>query len=596
MKEFVQIRLYLDTIRNLKAVQIKYQLQNRIVKKWKAAVSRAAVQKLPVPEHCRIHIAIPELDEADEYVTRFHSDTLLHGEVELLYEKHALLWEVPEASHLWNYNLQYLEYLIPLAVQYNKSRDMRYLEKWRGIICSWLKDGSMAADAFEPYTISLRIPNLLICLELLGSDAVSGLENGIYASVYQQYKYLLYNQELALLANHYFENLKTIVLCSVVFCEQDVYQKYVRLFMEQIHEQILPDGMHFERSIMYHKIILEDILRIYVALRNSGHRADAKKLVATVRIMADVLYGLESGFERTPLFNDAGDNISKGAGQLLLAAKKYCGWQRGCARAIYPCAGYYRLDNGSSAVLFDCGDIGPKYMSGHSHNDCLSFELAVEGKSLFTNSGTGQYQGSKRQFFRSTSAHNTVMIDDREQSELWGEHRAGRRLRDIRAFVGKTEAAGRFYSYEGDFFCRRMSWTGNGLQITDYIRSCKKGICTARQFFHLAPGYRYQRKGHVIAVLGQSGIVAEVTVPRFMDIRIHTDGEITAYAGEFGKYEKKEVLEIYTQFEGSVRLYAVIKIIERKRGHTIGKRNRAGVYRSSDGLDAGSTWREGNRN
>ncbi len=561
MKQLARIRLYVSTIRYLKTLQILYQIKSRIAGSWKA-VMRAALQHRPVPEHRRIQILIPELDETDEYVKRFHPDTLFSGEVMLLHEKHALHWEVCEASHLWNYNLHYLEFLIPLAVKYKQSHDMRYLKKWRGIVSSWLRNGSKAPDAFEPYTISLRIPSLLICLELLGEDIGSGLENDIYASIYQQYRYLLHNQELALLANHYFENLKTIVICSVVFDEPRVYHKYFRLFVRQIYEQILPDGMHFERSIMYHKIILEGILRVTVTLRNSGYRADAGRLLPAVRAMADALYGLEHGFEKTPLFNDAGDNISKRAEQLLFASKKYGGWKKGRAETAFPYAGYYRLDNGSISLLFDCGEIGPAYMSGHSHNDCLSFELAVKGRSVFTNSGTGQYQGSRRQFFRSTPAHNTVMIDNREQSELWGEHRAGRRLLNTRAFVREKEVSGQFYSYEGDFFQRRMAWAGSELQITDYVRSCKKGICTARQFFHLAPGYHYQKKGHVIAVHSDSGIVAEIAVPRNMEIKIHTEGALTAFAGEFGKYEKKEVLETAIQFERSIRLYAAIKIAE----------------------------------
>ncbi len=568
MKDAARVRLYLNTVRHLKAVQIRYQIKNRIAKKWKTKAGKPVHgRRLPVPEHCRIHLVIPQLDEADEYLAGFQTDALFHGEVNLLYEKHALAWEVPEASHLWNYNLHYLEYLIPLAVKYKKSRDMRYLEKWREIMHAWLDSGSSAPDAFEPYTISMRIPNILICLELLGQDAGAGLEKELYASLWQQYRYLLQHQELALLANHYFENLKTIVLCSLVFGCQDVYRNYFRLFLEQIHEQILPDGVHYERSIMYHKIILEDILRVHTALHRAGRRAGAEKLAAAVRKMADALYGLEYGFGRTPLFNDAGDNVSRKAGHLLSAAEKYCAWKKENKRkTVFPYAGYYRLDNGNTAVLFDCGDIGPEYMSGHSHNDCLSFELAVEGRCIFTNSGTGEYQGSRRQFFRSTSAHNTVMADDREQSELWGEHRAGRRLRNIRAVTKGMAAAGEFYSYKGDFFRRRMAWKGSVLQITDVIRSHKKGVCTARQFFHLAPGYHYERKGHVTAVSDGNRIIAEITAPGFSDIKIHTDGPLTAYAGEFGKIEKKEVLEICMQFEGSIRLDAAIKITETKKG------------------------------
>ena len=59
-----------------------------------------------------------------------------------------------------------------------------------------------------------------------------------------------------------------------------------------------------------------------------------------------------------------------------------------------------------------------------------------------------------------------------------------------------------------------------------------------------------------------SGIVAEIAVPRNMEIKIHTEGALTAFAGEFGKYERKEVLETAIQFERSIRLYAAIKIAE----------------------------------
>ena len=42
-----------------------------------------------------------------------------------------------------------------------------------------------------------------------------------------------------------------------------------RRFAEEIKEQILPDGVHYERSMMYHKIILEDLMRVEKALEGS---------------------------------------------------------------------------------------------------------------------------------------------------------------------------------------------------------------------------------------------------------------------------------------------------------------------------------------
>ena len=70
----------------------------------------------------------------------------------------------------------------------------------------------------------------------------------------------------------------------------------------QVNEQVLDDGMHFELSPMYQKIVLEDLMRAAIVLRDSGfgEHAEAFKL----QQMCDCLYSMERGIDRTPLFND----------------------------------------------------------------------------------------------------------------------------------------------------------------------------------------------------------------------------------------------------------------------------------------------------
>ena len=87
-------------------------------------------------------------------------------------------------------------------------------------------------------------------------------------SMYAQYRHLQKRMERHLLGNHYFENLKTVLLGALYFQEPKIYQRMKRRFAEEIKEQILPDGVHYERSMMYHKIILEDLMRVEKALGN----------------------------------------------------------------------------------------------------------------------------------------------------------------------------------------------------------------------------------------------------------------------------------------------------------------------------------------
>lgn len=548
MKKTEKVGLYVNTVKYLKPTQIMGQVYRRLpLGKRKVHYS--------IPQDVeKVHIIIPELDSGPSYMERFDVDGLMNDRLLLLNEVHELTadWHVEEASHLWNYNLQYLEYLIPLAVKCSETREERYKNKCMGIIHSWMQQPE-TPDAWSPYTISLRIPNILITLEYLNIN-----DSEIYESVYDQYRYLQKNTETALLANHYFENIKTIVIASLLFSELDTYHKYFDILLKEIKEQILPDGLHYERSLMYHKIILEGILRVYTVLSGSGYMLDAEKLIPVIKKMSQALSSLEHGIGRTPLFNDAGDNVSKTTLSLIRVCDRIAG--RADISGDFPDGGYYRVDNGDIAVLFDCGDIGPRYMAGHAHNDCLSFELYVKGRPVFVNSGTGQYQGAMRNYFRSTAAHNTMMIDEREQSELWGEHRAARRIYGIQAERTPNGMAGRYTSYLGDTFSRGLQWEDNILRIHDEIKSKQAGRHIARRFFHLAPGLRYERSDGTIRVFDNERISAIIKVVGVSDCLIHRDGQITAYAQEFGKYGKKEVLEIRTPFEGHICLDTEIEI------------------------------------
>jgi uncharacterized heparinase superfamily protein len=78
-------------------------------------------------------------------------------------------------------------------------------------------------------------------------------------------------------------------------------------------------------------------------------------------------------------------------------------------------------------LVADVGNPCPPDLPAHAHADCLSFELAVDGDRVIVDPGVSTYEpGPQRDWERSTAAHNTIEIDGRNQTEIWGAFRAGR--------------------------------------------------------------------------------------------------------------------------------------------------------------------------
>jgi hypothetical protein len=84
--------------------------------------------------------------------------------------------------------------------------------------------------------------------------------------------------------------------------------------------------------------------------------------------------------------------------------------------------GYGVMESASSKVVMDFGSLGYGTMAAHGHADSLGIWANLDGEELLVDSGTFAYQegGEWRSYFRSTRAHNTVCVDNLDQSEMLG--------------------------------------------------------------------------------------------------------------------------------------------------------------------------------
>lgn len=526
-------KLYFDTVKYLRPAQIVGQLTKR------SKLKRSYTPKGMIPDSVfPLSMFIEPLDGEDIYLRRFDVEAICRGEIELLHESHRLdlsEWQI-EASALWRFNLHYFEYGIALAMAYRKTNQQRFYDCFKEILVSWMRvHEKPEGDAWHPYTISLRLPNWLIACEIFGElfEQDADFRNRVFASLYRQYRTLLLRQETWNLGNHYLENIKTALLGSILFQEDVVFEQQWKLWIKELKEEILPDGFHFELSPMYHKIILEDLLRVAVVLKKLDPDRYLEMKPFIQKMLGAAVF-IEDRCPRTLLFNDSGDNVARPLQLLCRACHEELEISPESVMAL-PNAGYYKLQSGNLVLVMDAGDIGPEYIPGHAHCDCMSYELFYQGKPLFVNMGTGLYQGELRRFFRSTRAHNTVSIHGHEQSECWEEHRVARRMVMERVECNHQEIIGTYKNYLGERHRRKLSLEKNRLCVDDSARA--NGRFSVESYLHIGPDFTIDDEIKCIAIYKNRKRIGEI---RPVDCNYEIGVQL--YAPEFGEFEQAKVI------------------------------------------------------
>ncbi|HLI85954.1 MAG TPA: alginate lyase family protein [Bryobacteraceae bacterium] len=394
------IETYYHTIRYLKPVQ----LYSRVLPKLPRRFERGAASPM---RHAREDCWVAPLRRPNRRTGRFRF-RFLNTE----YEPRG--WNDPFATRLWRYNLHYFEAPEP------------------GLISQWIAENPVGeGTGWEPYPTSLRIVNWIKWLFENGAGYPE-IESAAAASLAEQARHLRRNLEYRVLANHLLANAKALVFAGAFFDGREAgewLRTGLAILRRELPEQVLADGAHFERSPMYHSLMLEDVLDLLNLAQTypAAIAADTAGMwTETAGRMAAYLEAMCHPDGQIAFFNDAAFAIAPPPAALFDYAARL--GVRAQPRALT--SGYYRLEAEDTMCIFDAGPIGPDYQPGHAHADTLSFELSHRRRRILVNSGTSTYElGPQRQWERSTAAHNTIAIDGADQSEMWSSFRCGRRAR-----------------------------------------------------------------------------------------------------------------------------------------------------------------------
>ncbi len=227
----------------------------------------------------------------------------------------------------------------------------------------------------------------------------------------------------------------------------------------EIFNQTSEDGVDFEKSTAYHRLVLEAFLTSYLLLELHGERL-SPEWVARLGRMFEFVEAYTKPDGTIPLIGDADDGRIQKLGvqsindhRYLLAAgaalfkrgdfKRAAGgfrdeafWLLGPAGAdrfdaidtetqpvaskAFDAGGFYVLRTDRAHVIVDCGEVGMHGRGGHGHSDITSIEVWLDGMNLVTDCGAYLYTSSRewRNRFRSTAFHNVVQVDDEELNRL----------------------------------------------------------------------------------------------------------------------------------------------------------------------------------
>ena len=461
-----------------------------------------------------------------------------------LNETHGLAdrgWDDPVLEKLWRYNLHYFDDL--------NARDASLRSDWhRALLLRWVRENPPAAGTgWEPYPASLRLVNWIKWA--LGGNT---LPPECVQSLAVQARWLCRRLEIHLLGNHLFANAKALVFAGLFFAGPeagDWLEKGLRILKREVREQILADGGHFERSTLYHSLALEDMLdlcnvtAVFAGAVPSRWQSTVAGWRERIGSMRGWLAAMCHPDGEISFFNDAAEGIAPAPIELELYAARLGFPERPASVQGFihlADSGYIRIEQDGFVLLLDVAPVGPDYLPGHAHADTLSCELSLFGQRVFVNSGTSCYGNSgERLRQRGTAAHNTVVVDGQDSSEVWAGFRVARRARPVGLEVMRNDAIMVRCAHDGyrrlpgkPEHLRRWLFKGNALVVEDRI-SGSFGHAEAR--FHLHPSIKLDENW---LDFGKCGKVV-LQLPQGQKIRFSVESgwlrkETTTWHPEFG--------------------------------------------------------------
>jgi hypothetical protein len=364
-------------------------------------------------------------------------------------------WEISRFHHLFN-----------LAKAFFLTLEDKYVVELENQITDWIRENpvDIGINWAISMEVSIRAVNLIWIFYLLDKVKSKNIElkKKILKLIYLSADHIYKNIEESPIvnANHYLSNGVGLLYVALAFPEfketRKWYKRGLEIILNSMEKQVLEDGVSFEKSVHYHRSVTEFFLHVYLLLKGNDIEVPEwfeKKLEKMFEFIA--YYTKPNGLcpligdndnSRLLIFENEHLNDHRHLLSTATVLFKRGEFKKSCERLwadsyfllgeksieifekidpkelkskAFFSGGFFIIREGNFHLIIDCGDLGLRGLGGHGHNDTLSFELFY-GENFITDSGTFTYTRDykERNKFRSTFAHNTPIIDEKELAEF----------------------------------------------------------------------------------------------------------------------------------------------------------------------------------
>jgi uncharacterized heparinase superfamily protein len=390
-----------------------------------------------------------------------------------------------------------MQWLIPLGQAYLLAQNEKYALAARTILEDWIENNPYAYSVNWACTmeVALRIVTWTWLFHVFHKSISwqdTSFQEKFLRALFLHADFTARHLEYSdINGNHYVADATGLIFAGLFFGENKQAKQWLTLgwniLNDELPKQVFADGVDYEASVPYHRLVLELFLLPAFYRETLGlpvPNAYKERLINMARFTAT--YAKPDG--SAPLWGDADDARVLPFGdqpindhryllgligirwnnnellKLFSGSRSEIIWYNGLkasqildnvsyqspASTAFPDGGFYIMRNTVDHIFIDCGPLGLGGRGGHGHNDCLSFEAMLNGVPLISDCGAYLYTASymDRNLFRSTAYHNTPQINDEEINRfirwdyLWNLHN------DAKPIVHQWETNSQF-----DVFC-----------------------------------------------------------------------------------------------------------------------------------------------
>jgi len=365
------------------------------------------------------------------------------------------------------WELNRLHHLVTLGRSYLLSKDERYTEEFLLQLASSYEANppNYGANWVVAMEAGIRAINVTVALSMFRSSP--NLTNEALELILKMLlahgRFIRSNLEFSYRtnSNHYLSDLIGLFVigtCIPELSESGRWRSFsAQRLLKEMKRQVLEDGVDYEGSIGYHRLVLE-IFALFFCLAEST----ALVIDADFRLLLRAMFGFVQSYLKpdgtAPIIGDSDDgrliklkerpaddhSYLLSIGSILLNESKLkqtrideeaIWWFGKKGIEIFESLPLNKSDLGSKAFqkaqifvqrtgklysIIDCGDHGVRGRGSHGHSDALSIELFAFHRTFLRDPGTYVYTADEQQrnLFRSTAYHNTVRIDEEEISQV----------------------------------------------------------------------------------------------------------------------------------------------------------------------------------